>query len=363
MKLFQFLSALVSKAPEPPPAQPVRSEPRKTARAVPIGPAVPPVGIRGETDLEPGPPAPGGVHYPSVDANAGDLDRAAVRELFSEIAAGQAAPVRTFVGSLQTRTANREWLEICRPVMAVLLESATSLELGDATEPMSEFASALDLAAESGQGQDGEIDDASRELILETYGSMAKAFPAAFALGGAENRRDSMLLHALLKQVQGVGIVTLDALYGAGLTSLEAVAHATAGELATTTGVAAPLCEAICRRLRDHQQEVEKTSHLPAEHRHSARLRELLTTLTREQDAYERLADGAAIDEARSERKRAARRSRNLCGLKIEACLVEMGDIERADKMRALSFDKRIEFLAQFLGVRVVKRPTEQRSR
>jgi hypothetical protein len=337
--------------------------PRTPARAVAIGPAVPPVGTRGETDLEPAPASPDGFHYPSIDANAGDLDRAAVRELFSEIAAGQAAPVRTFVGALQTRTANREWLEICRPVMGVLIESATSLELGDAAEPMRQFAAALDLAAESTQGQDGEIDDAARELILEAFQSMAKAFPQAFALGGAENRRDSMLLHALLKQVSGVGIVTLDALYGAGLSSLDAVIHATATELATTTGVALPLCEAICRRLRDHQQEVEKTSHLPAEHRHSARLRELLTALTREQDAYERLADGTGVDEARTERKRSARRSRNLCALKIEACLVEMGEIERADKMRALSFDKRIEFLAQFLGVRVVKRPTEQRSR
>ena len=345
------------------PAQEAARHAKPQAPHAGAGPAVPPVGARGETDLSPGRAAPSGVHYPTVNGSAEDVDRAAVRELFSEIAVGQAAPVRTFIGALRAKTATKEWLEVCRPVMAVLFESATSLGLGDAAEPMGNFTSALELAAGGEDGKEGTIDDAARELILEAYEAMAKNFPQAFEIGAAENRRDTMLLHALLKQVNGVGIVTLDALYGAGLSSLEAISQASANELSATTGVPVPLCEAICLRLREHAEEVKRTSHLPEDVRYKERLKELLNAVMKEHNAFELIAEGAGFDDAKIESKRALRRSRNLCALKIEATLVEMGDVDRADKLRALAFDQKIESLAQFLGVRVVKSPTEQRSR
>jgi hypothetical protein len=336
---------------------------RAAARSA--GPAIPPVGVIGETDLVPGRANPAAAHYPSVDGSADDVDRVAVRELFSEIAAGQAAPVRSFIGALRARTATKEWLEVCRPVMAVLHESATSLGLGEAAQPMGTFKSALELAAEGDDGKDGAIEDAARDLILEAYEAMAKNFPEAFALGSSENRRDSMLLHALLKQVHNVGVVTLDAIYGAGLTSLEAVSQANPRELSATSGISIDLADAICNRLQEHVKELERTSHLPSERRFKARLEELLSVLVWEHDDFERLAAQTSVDEReeRLERKRAARRSRNLCALKVEATLVEMGEIEMADRFRSLPFDQRIELVAQFLGVRVAKRPTEQQSR
>ena len=129
----------------------------------------------------------------------------------------------------------------------------------------------------------------------------------------------------------------------------------------TTHYRACHLCEAICGGLREHRLEVERTSHLPADQRFGKRLKELLRALAKAHDAVEGLAEETGFDEARAERKRAARRGRNVCALKIEATLIEMGEVARADKLRVLTFDRRIADLENFLGVRVAQRAAEQR--
>jgi hypothetical protein len=350
------------------PAEPFAKEhKRQTAAMVPPKtaprPAVPPVGARGETDLAPSRVNLDQVTYPSVEGSSEDVDRAALRDLFTDIASGQAAPVRSFVGDLRAGTATGEWLQICRPIMANLLESATSLGLDEAARPMSEFLCAMDLAAERRAGKDGPIDAAARDILVEAYGALMEAFPGAFALDETASRRDTMLLHALLKQVRGVGTVTFDALYGVGLTSVEALSQASPGDLSSTTGIAVPLCEAICAGLREHRLDLERNAHLPAERRFAERLNELLHALVKEHDAFLRLDGEAGFDEARAERKRAARRNRDLRALKIDATLIEMGEVDRADAWRVLSFDRRIEHLGTFLGVRVAKRATERPQR
>lgn len=341
------------------PAPVVKAAP--AVRAAEMRPPVPPVGDHGETDLAPRPSAPEDVTFPSVEASGDDVDRAAVRELFSEIAAGQAAPVKSFIGDLSAGGANGEWLQVCRPVMAGLLDSASSLGLDDAVSPMNEFIAALDLAAERQEVNEGPIDGGARDLLLESYAVLAKALPEVFAVDGLVSRRDTMLLHALLKQLQGVGIVTFDALYGAGLTSVEMLSQASPGELSATTGIPNPLCEAICAGLREHRMEAERTAHLSAERRFPERLMELLRLLVREHLAFERVNEEAGFNDVRAERKRAARRNRDLAFLKIEATLIEMGAVECADALRVLSFDRRIEHMEKFLGVRVAKRAAEHR--
>jgi len=321
------------------------------------------VGARGETDLAPSKVNLDQVSYPSVDGSSDDVDRAALRDLFTDIAGSQAAPVKSFIGDLRAGTATGEWLQICRPVMANLCESAGSLGLVDAARPMSEFLSALDLAAEGRDGKDDPIDGAAKDILLEAYGALMKAFPAVFGLGGPASRRDTMLLHALLKQVGGVGIVTFDALYGANLTSVDALSQASPAELSSTTGVPVGLCEAICAALREHRRELERNAHLPPQQRFAERLSDQLHALVREHEAFLHLSEEAGFDEARAERKRAARRNRDLRALKIEATLIEMGEVDRSDALRVLSFDRRIEQVENFLGVRVSKRTAERPQR
>ncbi len=319
---------------------------------------VPPVGVRGETDLAAKGASGGKAAMPSVQGSADEVDRESIRELFSEIAASQVGPVITFISELRSGTASKEWLEICKPVMAVLVESANSLGLTEIAQPMTEFTSALDLA---GDGKEGPIDTAAREILLESFDAMAKMVPQAFTRGGPAPRRETMLLHALLKQVPGVGVVTIDRLYAAGLTSLEPLFAAQSKDLAVTTGIPASLCDEICKKLREHRTEIEQTAGLPADQRFGARLRNLLHEMIRSNSEYEQYAESGGFDGGLAERKRMARKHRNLCALKIEATLVEMGEIDRADRLRVLSFEQRISVLAEFLGVDLVKRAVERR--
>jgi len=358
MGLFSIFSKASPKPPAPAP-RPARQEAPR-ARQAPPRPAVPPVGARGETDLAPSRVDLESVSYPSIQGSADDVDRASLRELFTDIATGQAAPVKSFIGDLRAGTATGEWLQICRPVMANLFESAASLGLDDAAPPMNEFISAMDLAAEGREGRDGPIDGAARDILLEAYGALTEALPDVFGLGGNVSRRDTMLLHALLKQVPGIGIVTFDALYGVGLTSVEALSEANPSDISATTGISGPLCHAICAGLREHRLELERSAHLAPEQRFPKRLSELLHALVVEHQAFLHLSEEAGFDEAHAARKRAARRDRDLRALKIEATLIEMGEVDRADALRVLSFDRRIEHLEKFLGVRVSKRTAER---
>jgi hypothetical protein len=110
-------------------------QPQKPQAARPSGPHLSPVGASGETDLAPSHASFEGVTFPSVQGSGDDVDRAAIRELFADIAAGQAAPVKTFINDLRAKNATGEWLQVCRPLMAVLVESATSLGMSDAVAP------------------------------------------------------------------------------------------------------------------------------------------------------------------------------------------------------------------------------------
>lgn len=339
-----------------PPRPPAVVEPRPAAPR----PAVRPVGVRGETDLAPSRVNLERVTYPSAEGGADDVDRAAIRELFSDIAAGQAAPVRTFIADLRARNANGEWLEICRPVMAVLQESAMSLGLNDVIAPMNQFLGAMDLAADGHDGREGPIDGAARDLLLEAYDALAKTLPDVFGSGETVSRRDTMLFHALLKQVQGVGVVTLDGLYSAGITSVDALSHASPSELSATTAISMPLCDAICSAVHEHRLEVDRIAHLPENQRFATHLGELLLALARQHEAFELVEAETGFDETRALRKRAARRDRDLRALKIEAALIEMGEVDCADALRVLSFDRRIAHLEKFLGVRVSQRAAER---
>lgn len=277
------------------------------------------------------------------DAFGHDADQAAVLELFSGIAANQARPVKNLIFELQRGTATKEWIEICRPIVGMLVESAQSMGLSEAAERMADFDAALALGAE---GDEDRIDRAAREMLLESYRSMAEALPDTFELGEDQGQRESVIIHSLLKQVPDVGHVTFERLYGAGVTTLEALFQARQDELEAATGIPGQLCERICKRLQQYRSELVGPS-ASGQHR---QLAELLDELRREHAEHERAAEKEWTDKALTERKRAARQRRQLCALKIEVLLAEMGELDLVDQVRKQSFDQRIETLAGFLA-------------
>ena len=57
------------------------------------------------------------------------MDQVQNEELYAGIAANYARPVKDFMYELEAGTAPKEWIEVCRPVMATLFDAAESMEL------------------------------------------------------------------------------------------------------------------------------------------------------------------------------------------------------------------------------------------
>ncbi len=275
------------------------------------------------------------------------FDQAAVWELFAGVAANQAQPVKDFMFELHRGTATKDWLDICGPVMGTLIEAANAVEMTHAAESMGGFAGALQQAAtEPGR----RIEGAARELILERYAAMAEVLPDSFALGEQTVQRESIIIHSLLKQVPGVGHVTFERLYGSGLTTLAALFQASERDLVATTGIPERLCGLLCQRLREHHREVEAIQRAGGPSAFRKRLVERTAALKKSHGEYERVAESHSSDDAVVARKRGLLQERQLCAFQIEVLLAEMGEIELAEYLQKLPFERRIETLEEFLA-------------
>jgi hypothetical protein len=281
-----------------------------------------------------------------VSAIARELDQAAVRELFASIAANHARPVKNFIFELRRGAATKEWIEVCRPIMATLVQGAEAMGVDEAIAPMRDFDEALALAAD---GTTGSMDATTRGLLLAAWDDMAKVLPEAFEADAEERRRDGMIIHALLKQIPDVGAVTFERLYGAGLTTLEALLLASPNDLAATTGIPMWLCERICERVREHRRDIERLQKSQGMVERRARLRTLVEELRERHEGFERAARDDWSDAPKDEEKRVHRQARQLCALKIEVVLAEMGEMEMVEQIQKLPFGPRIEKLEQFI--------------
>ncbi len=292
-----------------------------------------------------------------VSEIAKELDQAAVRELYGSIAANHARPIKNFLFELKRGTATKEWLEICRPVMATLIEGAEGMDLAAAARALREFDEALALASEGpGHG----LEPAARDLLLRGYDEMALELPEIFRAGDEERRRETIIIHSLLKQVPDVGHVTFERLYGAGLTTLEALFLAGRDDLAATTGIPAWLCERICSRMQEHRLDLERAQRSSGQVERRSRLRALVDELRRRHEGYESAAEEEWTDPALAEAKREHRQGRQMCALQIEVVLAELGELDLVEEMQRLPFSRRIEKLHEFIASDAGAVPAEQ---
>jgi len=287
-------------------------------------------------DLPPGGPAPS-------EEEKEVWDDGGPEATFAGIAANYAQPIKDFVFDLKRGTATKDWIEVCMPVLGSLIHGAGSLELDTVVERMTEFSDALARAeAEEGRG----FDEASRSLILSRYDALARTMPTTFEAGKDCRRRESIIIHSLLRQLPEVGHVTFEKLYGAGLTSLDVLLMANAEDMSATTDVPVWLCEQICRKLRDYKKELDGATEGSASAKvHHERLAELLDELKRHHRRLQEVADeGSAKD------KREALGDRRECMLKIDVLLADLGEVNLVEQMRTIAVERRIEELERYLG-------------
>ena len=272
-----------------------------------------------------------------IDAGAQRI----VEQLFADIASNYARPIKNFIFELKRGMATKDWVEICRPAMQGITRAAEGMGLHLAAQRMIDFEAALSIAERNEQRVlSGEV----RSLLLWCYDDLVKVMPKAFAVGEEQQQqRDGIIINSLLLQIPDVGRVSIDKLYRAGLTSLEALYLARRDELASATGIPKDLSERICAKFQAYRSGLEASK--AHDFGQKSRLSEFVNELRRLHEAYVRaLEDPDLADE-----KKELRQQRQSCVLWINVILAESGELDLVNELEKVSFDRRIERLEEFL--------------
>jgi hypothetical protein len=272
-------------------------------------------------------------------------DEATVQDLFAQIAANYSQPLGSFVFELRCGTASRDRIECLRSSLQMIGDAAAKMDLAEAVNRIAEFDELL-LTAQvaSERWLEGEI----RSLLLDNYNELVEALPDVFRTGTDERRREDIIIKSLLQQIPGMGRVSFDKLYKAGLGSLHALFLANKEDLAAATSIPAPLCERIVNKFQHYRAEAQGMSqndHPQSGYR--ASLTSLVAELRRRHEELESTSAAAALN-AGLERRR-QRQLRQQCFLQIVATLAELGEVDLIHKIQRLSFRQRLKKLEDHL--------------
>lgn len=271
-------------------------------------------------------------------------DLAEVRILFAQLAANHVRQVRDFMIDLRWSDATIDWLPICEPALRSLRRAADKLELTDLCESLDRFSGSLGEATASGAKA---IAGTARETLLARYEELSRLMPQAFALDLDRTQREAAILQSLLLQVPEVKKVTLDRMYSAGLTTLEAMFLATPGDITATTGIPESLAAQIVERFKAYREQVQATVPDATRARDREHIAELTAKLRREHDEYERAADSWSAGAA--DQKKEMRKAREQTLLDITVALARLGEVDRLAQLERLPFEKKLAHLESFL--------------
>jgi hypothetical protein len=281
---------------------------------------------------------------PSVAVGIATTDLAEVRLLFEQLAANHVRQVRDFMIDLRWSESTTDWLAICEPAMRSLRRAAAQLELLDLCGALDRFAETLAAVRANG---DRTIGGEHRAAVLASYEELSALMPKAFALDLDRNQRGAIILQALLLQVPGVKKVTLDKVYAAGLTTLEAMLLATAGDIAATSGIPAELAGRIVERFRTYREEVKTSVPDATRARERQRIAELTSRLRGENEEYARASEAWSPEAV--EKKKQRRKARAQTVLDIQVVLARLGEVDLLGELERLPFESKLAQLDSFL--------------
>jgi hypothetical protein len=280
------------------------------------------------------------------DSGVTGQDEGEVQELFRQIAATYALPLKNFIFELQCHMATKDAIELCRPVLRSLSGAAETMDLPEIVQRMNEFDTVLSLGQTS---SDRFLKDEIREQILANYERLAQVLPEAFRMNGESQRREDVIIQCLLEQIPGMGCVGFDKLYQAGLSSLKVLFLANPEDLAAATGVPARLCASICDTIQRYRTGVENRARHPGQSGYRSRLVELVNELRDGIDIDRDLSEPGSVQDLGSE-KRTRRRQRRKCLLEINVTLAELGELDLIHRVEKLSFKRRLQLLEEYLA-------------
>ncbi|HQR39714.1 MAG TPA: hypothetical protein PLF26_15110 [Blastocatellia bacterium] len=296
------------------------------------GPAV--SAFRIDTDeVEPGP----------IQLNASEV--AALKELFANIASAYVGPITDFIGRLRVGPVTTGWVDLCVPAVSSMSRASESMGYTDLRHALDVFGALLEKIRAECRVVDGE----NRVEVLTSYQGLADLLPATFPIVEPDPNAESesIILNSLLKQIKGVGRITIGRLFAAGLVSLESFYVADPSDLAAAAGLRLNLATSICDRFQQYREVSELASDRDLVLR---RLESLVDELRTAQFDFKKATLEEWYTHKQSRSKARARRSRQQIMWKINVALAEIGEIALLNDLKDEIYDKRLARLANLVA-------------
>jgi len=267
---------------------------------------------------------------------------AEIRKLFGEIAAHHCAQLRDFLAELTLSPTSKQWIEICSPALASMRRAADGIEHDPLTRALDKLQKALDDAK---RGPATLITDAPRTKLLAMFGGLTKVLPEAFDLKELRSRREPIIINTLLSQVPGMSTLSIERIYGAGLSSLKAFYGARGEDIAAATGVSLEVSVAVAEQFVGYRSSRAER----AEHAGYADERKRIAALL-EQVRESQAAFREAEEQERSRDKRRLRSLRSELLQRINLALAHLGQVDLVTEIDKIPVDQKIKRIAGFLS-------------
>lgn len=274
-------------------------------------------------------------------------DQAALRATFEDLAVPYMAEVRSLMMELQWEETQASWFELARPLIRSLRKMAEPVGHGALVEGLDRFDKAIaDVLA---PGQPSSPSPASREALLAAYAPLRACLPPAFDLEGERDRREPLIVRALLEQVQGLEPVNIEALVAAGFGKLSALYVARADEIAAVTGIGDVIAAGIAARVQAFRRmtpaglaSVDRTATLRD-------VDKLLKILRTQHAAFDACTRGWSEQDRSAKRQMRRERQQTLLQLTIE--LVRLGEVGLVQRLDKLPFGRKVEEIERFAAI------------
>jgi hypothetical protein len=232
------------------------------------------------------------------------------------------------------------WLDLARPALKSLRQMAEQVELADLVKGIDGFAAALDKAVQGGSAPV----EQTREPLLAAYAPLIKAMPRAFELDGERDRREPIIVQAVLRQVASLEPLMVQKLYEVGLGRLDALLRATAEEITVVADLPAAVASAVVAKV----QELRRGADGAADVANTRRVvQPLVRTLEATHHSYEKAAAGWSAASVTAKRRH--RKERELAFLQIKVALARAGEVDLVQRIDVLPFARRIDELERYL--------------
>jgi hypothetical protein len=281
----------------------------------------------------------------AAHGTSSDSDLSAVRATFEALAGEHLFQVRGMLAEARIGRATAAWISPAQSEVRSLRRMAAEVEVPGLAQALAEVESALDEARRAGVAM---LEGGPNDRLLDAGARLRRVLPAAFATEDDNDRRQAIIVQALLQQSQSVDDWTVERLFAAGLNRLDRLLLGRADEIAAAAGVAPAVAAEIAAGVASYKQQ---GGGLVAALDRGAELRKLagiVSELSEVQQAFDRASSGWSEQDRTA--KRRLRRRRETVYARVRLALARLGELERLARLEQLPFQRKIEELEPFVA-------------